>query len=232
MLFRSKLPLSTSAADRARVQVLALATTAFSQGVAYFHAGVDILRSKSMDGNSFDSGDWFNRLDWSYQGNHFGTGLPPAGDNQALWPLIAPRLADARLKPAPADIAFARDAFRDLLRIRASSRLFSLATADEVQRRLRFHDTGPAQNPVLVAGELDGRGLPGAGFQRVLYLLNTSPAAQTLGIASARGQPWVLHPVHRARQAADQVAARQSAFDRSQGRFTVPPRTAVVFVMD
>ncbi|OYU93183.1 MAG: hypothetical protein CFE45_21215 [Burkholderiales bacterium PBB5] len=227
-----KLPLATTATDRARVQVLALATTAFSQGVAYFHAGVDILRSKSMDGNSFDSGDWFNRLDWSYQTNHFGTGLPPAGDNQALWPLIAPRLADARLKPAPADIAFARDAFRDLLRIRASSRLFSLATADEVQRRLRLHDTGPAQNPVLVAGELDGQGLPGARFQRVRYLLITSPAAQSRGIDSARGQPWVLHPVHRARQAADQVAARQSAFDRSQGRFTVPPRTAVVFVID
>ena len=227
-----KLPLATSAADRARVQVLALATTAFSQGVAYFHAGVDILRSKSMDGNSFDSGDWFNRLDWSYQSNHFAAGLPPAGDNQALWPLITPRLADARLKPAPADIAFARDAFRDLLRIRASTRLFTLATGDEVQRRLHFHDTGPAQNPVLIAGELDGRGLDGARFQRVLYLLNTSPVAQSLAIEGARGQAWVLHPVHRARQAADRVAARQSAFDSSQGRFTVPPRTAVVFVID
>jgi len=101
-----------------------------------------------------------------------------------------------------------------------------------VQRRLHFHNTGPAQNPVLVAGELDGRGLAGARFQHVLYLLNTSPAAQAITIDSARGQAWVLHPVHRARQAADTVAARQSAFDRSQGRFTVPPRTAVAFVID
>jgi pullulanase len=40
-------------------------TDGFSQGIAYFHAGVEMLRSKSMDRNSYDSGDWFNRLDWT-----------------------------------------------------------------------------------------------------------------------------------------------------------------------
>ena len=49
-----------------------------SQGVAYLHAGHDMLRSKSLDRNSYDSGDWFNRIDWS-QDNHFASGLPPAG---------------------------------------------------------------------------------------------------------------------------------------------------------
>ena len=52
-----KLPRETSGAERARVQVLAGALTALSQGVAYFHAGMEILRSKSLDGNSLDSGD-------------------------------------------------------------------------------------------------------------------------------------------------------------------------------
>jgi len=51
--------------DRARVSC-SPPLTAFSPGRAYFHAGVDTLRSKSMDRNSFNSGDWFNRLDWSY----------------------------------------------------------------------------------------------------------------------------------------------------------------------
>ena len=83
-----KLPVDTSTADRARVQVLGLALNAFSQGVAYYHAGVDILRSKSLDRNSFNSGDWFNRVDWSYQTNHFGTGLPPASDNAKDWPFF------------------------------------------------------------------------------------------------------------------------------------------------
>ncbi len=72
-----KLPLGTPREDRARVQVLALATTTFSQGVAYFHAGVELLRSKSLDRNSYNSGDWFNRLDWRAQDNGFGGGLHP-----------------------------------------------------------------------------------------------------------------------------------------------------------
>ena len=69
-------PLGTSSADRARVQILAAALNAFSQGIAYFHAGMELLRSKSMDRNSYDSGDWFNRVDWTLQDNFFGSGLP------------------------------------------------------------------------------------------------------------------------------------------------------------
>ncbi len=226
-----KLPLHTSAAERARVQVLGLAVTTLSQGVAYFHAGVELLRSKSMDGNSYDSGDWFNRIDWTAQTNHFASGLPPGADNAALHALMAPRLADARLNPAPADIAFSRDAFFDLLRIRASSSLFRLPTAAKVQQRLRHHNTGPGQNPALLALELDGRGHPGAGFQRLMLLFNSGLASAPLQLPETAGQPWVLHPVHRASGAADRRAATQSAFDRVAGRFDVPPRTAVVYVV-
>ncbi len=225
-----KLPLATSSADRARVQVLGMAFTAFSQGVAYFHAGIDILRSKSMDGNSYNSGDWFNRLDWTYRSNHFGSGLPPLQDNAALYPLIVPRLAAPRLRAQPADIAFARDAFRDLLRIRASSSLFRLTRSEDVQRRLRFHNTGPGQNPVLIVAELDGSGLVGAGFAGLMLLFNVDNRAHTLTIGSASGQPWQLHPVQRAPGAADRRAVQQAHFDAGNGRFTVPPRTALVYV--
>jgi pullulanase/glycogen debranching enzyme len=227
-----RLPRDTSTHDRARVQALGMASTAFSQGVAYFHAGIDTLRSKSMDRNSYDSGDWFNRLDWSYRDNFFGTGLPPASGNEASWPWIAPRLADASIRPAPEDIAFARDALRDLLRIRASSALFRLRTADEVAARLRFPDTGPGQNPLLIAGHLDGGGLADAGFSEVLYLLNTSPQAQSLQLPSERGKRYVLHPVHLAPEAADPRPREKARFDRARGRFTVPPRTALVYVLE
>jgi pullulanase/glycogen debranching enzyme len=140
-----KLPLGTSTAERARVQILALALNAFSQGIAYFHAGMELLRSKSMDRNSFDSGDWFNRIDWTGQDSFFGTGLPPARVNEPSWPLMRPRLADPRLDPAPADIAWSRGAFNDLLRIRSSSTLFRLRSAAAVAERLSFLNTGPQQ---------------------------------------------------------------------------------------
>jgi len=32
------------------------------QGIPFFHAGDETLRSKSLDRDSYNSGDWFNRL--------------------------------------------------------------------------------------------------------------------------------------------------------------------------
>jgi pullulanase-type alpha-1,6-glucosidase len=227
-----KLPLGTSSADRARVQILAAALNAFSQGITYWHAGFELLRSKSMDRNSYDSGDWFNRLDWTGQDNFFGTGLPPARDNAASWPLMRPRLADARLKPSPADIEWTRAAFLDLMRVRSSSTLFRLRSAADVHERLRFLNTGPAQVPVVIAAHLDGDGYPGAGFREVLYLVNVDLKPHSLDFATERDKRYVLHPVHRAPGAADRRAAERSQFDPLTGRFTVPARTAVVFVVE
>ena len=227
-----KLPRGTPAAERARVQVLAMAINAFSQGVAYYHAGVDLLRSKSLDRNSYDSGDWFNRIDWSAQDNYFGTGLPPKQDNGRDWDLLRPVLADASIKPAPADIAFARDAFRDLLRIRASTRLFRLPDADAIRARLRFENTGPAQDPVVLAAHLDGHGLDGANFRELLYLVNVSPEARELVLPAQRGKAWVLHPVQSAPTAADPRPREQARVDAAAGRFTVPARTALVYVVN
>ncbi|CUI05213.1 pullulanase [Janthinobacterium sp. CG23_2] len=224
-----KLPLSTSSAERARVQVLGAAINAFSQGVAYFHAGIDTLRSKSMDRNSFNSGDWFNRIDWTYQDNYFGTGAPPADDNARDYALIKPLLANAALKPMPADIAFTRDAFRDLLTIRASSTLFRMRSAQDIGQRLRFHNTGSKQLPTVIAAHIDGTGYAGAGFAGVAYFINVDKVAHTLDVAEMRGKRLHLHPAHTAPTAADQRAAA-STFDSAAGRFTIPARTAVVFV--
>ncbi len=226
-----KLPLATSTADRARVQVLGLALTAFSQGVAYFHAGSDILRSKSLDRNSFNSGDWFNRLDWTYRTNHFGTGLPPADDNAKDWPLFKPLLANPALRPEPRDIAFARDAFRDLLAIRASSTLFRMRSADDVVQRLRFFNTGPKQEPTVIAAHIDGRGYAGAGFAGITYLVNVDKVAHVVVDPQAAGRRMRLHPVHTARTAGDKRAA-SAGYKRDSGTYSIPPRTAVVFVED
>jgi pullulanase len=213
------------------VQLLALALNAFSQGIAYFHAGGELLRSKSLDRNSFDSGDWFNRVDWSGRDNFYGTGMPPKPDNGEDWPLMRPLLADAGIKPAPADIAFTRDAFNDLLRIRASSSLFRMRTAADIRKRLRFPNSGPGQNPLVIAGHLDGAGYPQAAFREILYLVNVSPDAQTLILPDHASKRYVLHPVQRSPSAADARARHEAQYDPRTGRIVVPARTAVVYVV-
>jgi len=228
-LLALKLPLSTPREERARVQHLANAVVAFSQGIAYFHAGQEMLRSKSMDRNSYDSGDWFNRIDWTFTDNGFGAGLPPRQDNEGSWPLMAPRLADPALKPTAAEIVWTRDAFLDLLRIRSGSTLLRLRTAQDIRERLQLLDTGPQQAGSVVGAHIDGRGYPGAGFAAMVALINADTVPRRVAAPALRGQAWQLHPVLAAPTAADRRAA-QSAWDAPSATFTVPPRTAVVWV--
>ena len=102
-------------------------------------AGSDRLRSKSLDRNSYNSGDWFNRLLWDCQdGNGFGAGLPPARYNQAYWIYDKPLLTDRALLPDCAAINTAHNQFREFLRIRRSSPAFSLGSAAEIQRGASF----------------------------------------------------------------------------------------------
>lgn len=119
-----KLPKDTSADDRARMQVLAMATATLSQGPALSQAGTDLLRSKSLDRNSYDSGDWFNALHWNCaDGNGFGRGLPPAADNQDKWSYAKPLLGAVQV--GCPQITGASAAYRDLLKIRSGEQDFS-----------------------------------------------------------------------------------------------------------
>ena len=88
---QAKASANASLADRIRMNNLALSIPMLSQGVPFFHAGDDILRSKSLDRNSYNSGDWYNAIDWSYSSNNWGIGLPIEGSsNREIYqPLLA-----------------------------------------------------------------------------------------------------------------------------------------------
>lgn len=113
---------------------------ALTQGIPFFHAGDEMLRSKSLDRDSYNSGDWFNRLDFTYNSNNWGVGLPPKQKNENSWPLIQPRLADPSFKPQRSHILAAVENFTDVLRIRYSSPLFRLRTANTIQVRKAIYD--------------------------------------------------------------------------------------------
>src|SRR6185295_6728357 len=108
-------------------------------------------RSKSLDRDSFNSGDWFNKIDWTYASNNWGVGLPSAEKNQSNWPVMQPLLANPALKASPANIQTAVHQLREILEIRKSSDLFHLPTAADVASRLRFWNTGPSQVPGVIA---------------------------------------------------------------------------------
>jgi len=49
--------LQVTVEERARMAVLAQWMVALSQGLVFFHAGDELLRSKSLDRDSYDSGE-------------------------------------------------------------------------------------------------------------------------------------------------------------------------------
>ncbi|MFC4468330.1 pullulanase-type alpha-1,6-glucosidase [Streptomyces xiangluensis] len=210
-----KLPSSTSAADRARMQVLAMATATLSQGPALSQAGTDLLRSKSLDRNSYDSGDWFNAIHWNCaDGNGFGRGLPMAADNASKWPYAKPLLGS--VKVGCEQIEGASAAYGDLLRIRTTEGAFSLDTADQVQSKLSFPLSGKEETPGVITMRLGD----------LVVVFNATPDRQTQRVAALMGKAYALHPVQAA--GADPVV-RASSYEPESGTFAVPGRSVAVF---
>lgn len=225
------MPVTATMAERVRMNNLAVSLIALGQGIPFFHAGDDLLRSKSLDRDSYNSGDWFNALDFTYDSNNWGVGLPPAGPNKERWPLMQPLLANPKLKATPADIANARDHFREMLQIRKSSPLFRLQTAEQVIDRVRFYNVDKDQVPGLIVMEINDEGqaqVIDEQYSRVVVLFNATPATQTIADASFADANFTLHPVQA--NGSDAVV-KQATFDATAGAFTVPARTAAVFVV-
>ncbi|MEI5131596.1 pullulanase-type alpha-1,6-glucosidase [Streptomyces libani] len=212
-----KLPPHTGAADRGRMQVLALATAALSQGPALSQAGSDLLRSKSLDRNSFDSGDWYNALHWNCaDGNGFGRGLPPAADNKDKWSYARPLLADPALRPGCATLHSTSAAYRDLLRIHATEPAFGLSSTAAVQSQLSFPLSGKDETPGVITMRLGN----------LVVVLNATPAPQHQTVRDLAGTPYALHPVQA--RGTDRTTATAS-YAPASGTFTVPARTVAVF---
>ncbi len=218
-----KLPPGTSMADRVRMQSLSLAIVLLGQGTAFVLAGSERLRSKSLDRNSYNFGDWFNRLLWDCKdGNGFGAGLPSAPENRAYWIYDRPLLADPALQPDCAAINAARNQFREFLRIRRSSPAFSIGSAAGIRKRVSF---SAADTPGAISMRIDTTGLD-PRWTAVIVIFNASPRAHVQPIDPPAGAQVALHPVQAA--SLDPVT-RQSVFEASSRTLNVPARTVAVF---
>jgi pullulanase-type alpha-1,6-glucosidase len=230
-----KLPLGqggmavTSMEERVRVQNLALSLVGLSQGIPFFHMGSDMLRSKSLDRNSYDSGDWFNRVDFTYETNNFGVGLPPAWNNESRWSIMAPLLSNPTLKPTKPDILNCVAHLQEVLKIRKSSRLFRLETAEDIRQRVQFYNTGPNQSDGLIVMSIRdtiGEDLD-PQYDRIFVLFNADKFVKEFTISELRGSNLTLHPVQI--DSHDDVV-KTARFFTEEGKFLIPPRTMAVFV--
>jgi pullulanase len=224
---QEKAALADTMADRVRMQNLGMSILGFGQGIPFYHAGVELLRSKSLDRNSYNSGDWFNKLDFTYNSDNWGVGLPQAGDNQANWPILQPLLANPALKPGRTDILTAYTHFLETLAIRRSTPLFRLRTGDDVKNRVTFYNSGPSQIPgLIVMSVADANGGVDRAHNLLAVVINASKTAKTYANAAFTGKALKLHPFQ---QISLDAAERSASFTSGTGSFSVPGRTASVF---
>jgi hypothetical protein len=219
-----KLPAGTSAADRGRMQTVSLATTVLGQGTGFVTAGSDLLRSKSLDRNSYNSGDWFNAVHWDCaDGNGFGAAChrPPttrtSGSTAGRCSPI-PRWCPAarRSTPAASGTPTARGALVVAgVRVADGGRGAEAAgvpAAGPVGHAGRHHDDARRARRRPAVEE------PGGGVQR----------------DAERGDPARARLRRRADGAAPgagelgRPVVRTASF--GNGTFTVPARTVAVFV--
>ncbi|MBU2333771.1 MAG: DUF3372 domain-containing protein, partial [Gammaproteobacteria bacterium] len=151
--------------------------------------------------------------------------LPRADKDGDNWPLIRRIIVDPQAEPGAADIVTAKQRFLELLKIRSDSALFQLDSAREVQRRLQFHNTGPEQQPGVIAfsladGPRDGRDLD-RRYSSLMVVINASD--RPVRLPGADG--YELHPVLNG--SVDPISRQAKV---TSGEFEVPAFTTIVFV--
>ncbi|MCK6079191.1 pullulanase-type alpha-1,6-glucosidase [Microbacterium sp. EYE_5] len=225
-----KLPVETSMDDRVRMNTLSLATVTLSQSPSFWHAGTELLRSKSLDRNSYNSGDWFNRIDWTGEESTFGSGLPPAADNEEKWPVMAPLLENTALKPGAADMAAAEAAALDLLRVRSEVGLLRLGSAEAIAEKVSFPNSGPDADPGVIVMRIDDTAGAADADRRLdgaLVVFNASPEATTQTIDDLAGRGFALSA---AQARGSDAVVKTTTWDAATGTVTVPARSVAVLV--
>ncbi len=134
--------------ERVRRHQLALSFVIFSQGVPFIEGGTEILRSKNGDVDSYDSGDYYNALDFSLKSNNWNRALPPEWKNGSEWGFWSPRISDKSITPGFTEIQGTLSLFKAMLQIRSHYKLFRMTSLAVIQQQLEYLDT-PSDTSVL-----------------------------------------------------------------------------------
>ncbi|MFM4931405.1 pullulanase-type alpha-1,6-glucosidase [Aeromonas dhakensis] len=232
-LFDNLIYKAPQGADLVRMQGVSLATAMLGQGIPFTHAGVELLRSKSMERDSYDSGDWYNRVDYTLADNNFDKGLPRKDKDGDNYPLIE-KVLGTHVKPSGADMATMVGFYQELAELRQSSRLLRLGSGAEVIKRVDFRNTGPDQVPGLIVMTVDDGVNAGAdldpAIDGLVVMINATNAPQSVNdFRDGNDQPidltsLQLSPAHHGGES----IARDAAVNG--GTLTLGAWSAAVFV--
>ena len=225
-----KMPADAPMENRVRMSLISQASVALSQSPSFWASGTEMLRSKSLDRDSYNSGDHFNVIDWTMKDNGFGRGLPVKSKNGAAWDHMRPLLENPDLKPTPEQIDASSQIAMDFLRVRSSSRLFTLGSADLVRSKVTFPNSGEGAvdgTIVMLINDEAGAGNDiDAKLDGALVVFNASGESVTTAVDGLAGRVFKLHD---AQANGSDETVKGASFDAKTGSVTVPARTVAVF---
>ncbi|EQC44017.1 pullulanase-type alpha-1,6-glucosidase [Bacteriovorax sp. Seq25_V] len=211
-------PSVTTAQTKQRIAALSLGLVIFSQGVPFIEGGSELLRSKSGDADSYDSGDWFNVIDWSLEWNNWAKGLPVSFKNYDDWSFWLPRLNDPATYVEKVNIQDNLKMVKAYLKIRKHSSLFDIKDLKRAQDEVTFLSNKDGEIPGFISMYLNNK------KEEMIILFNASNKETTLHNEIINPQ-WTLHKYLT--PGVDEVLSNTSIED---GKTTVPPRSIVVLV--
>ena len=225
-----KMPADAPMENRVRMSLISQASVALSQSPSFWASGTEMLRSKSLDRDSYNSGDHFNAIDWSMRDNGFGRGLPVKSKNGAAWDHMRPLLENPDLKPSSEQIDTSSEIAMDFLRVRSSSRLFTLGSADLIRSKVTFPNSGEGAvdgTIVMLINDEAGAGSDvDAALDGALVVFNATDKNMTTAVDGLAGRVFKLH---EAQANGSDAVVKESSFDAKTGSVTVPARTVAVF---
>jgi pullulanase len=204
--------------DKQRMVQLSLGLTLFSQGVPFIEGGSEILRSKSGDVDSYDSGDWFNHLNFDLNDNNWAKGIPPSFKNYNDWNFWYPRLNDIFTKPKNIDIEQNLKAFKAYLQIRSNSSLFNSKNLEETTKQVTFFDNDEVFTPGLIAMRLKN------SKEEMIIIFNSNRYSVNF-VNKIFGRGYKIHP-----ELTTDVDPMLSQVSISKSQITIPEKTILVLV--
>ena len=225
-----KMPADAPMENRVRMSLISQASVALSQSPSFWASGTEMLRSKSLDRDSYNSGDYYNAIDWTMHDNGFGHGLPVKSKNGAAWDHMRPLLENPDLKPSPEQIDTSSEIAMDFLRVRSSSRLFTLGSADLIRSKVSFPNSGEGAvdgTIVMLINDEAGAGSDvDAALDGALVVFNATDKTMTTAVDGLAGRVFKLH---EAQANGSDAVVKDASFDAKTGSVTVPARTVAVF---
>lgn len=229
-----KAPTEADLATRVRMQAVSLATVMLGQATVFDQQGSELLRSKSFERDSYDSGDWYNRVDYTKSDNNYDVGLPRKDKDGDNYPLIK-QVKNAAATPGNAELLQMESFYKELTSLRQSSPLFTLGSGTDVMNRVDFRNVGPNAQPGLIAMSIDDGSAVSdldKAVDGVIVVINATPDSQSIGEFKDGSDNaidlsgYTLSPVQQALETAS-IGAGAEVVD---GKLNVPAWSAAVFV--